>query len=134
MYNETLKYFLRNKQLKFVMAGAVNAIFAFVMSVSLYEILKGYLHIIIIGFLCSIIGITFAFMTYKLFVFKTKGNWLSEYFKCYVVYGSTSVVSVIGLWFLVDILHVKFWISNIILQAICFFLSWVGHNKFTFLR
>lgn len=132
MFSGMLQTLLSKKKLKFAITAAINASFAFFISVSIYEILKNYLHIVIIGFICGIAGITFSFLSYKLFVFKTKGNWVEEYIKCYVVYGATMMLSIIGLWFLVDFLHLKFWITNIILQAVCFCLSWIGHNRFTF--
>lgn len=128
------KALLNEKQLRFAIAAACNASFSFVISVTIYEILKKYLHITIIGVICSILGITFSFLNYKLFVFKTKGNWGKEYFKCYVVYSFTTTLSIIGVWILVDFLHIKFWISNILLQALCFVFSYVGHSRFTFLK
>jgi len=41
--------------------------------------------------LSNMIGITVAFFGYKLFVFRTKGNYLKEYARCVMVYGSAAI-------------------------------------------
>ena len=40
----------------------------------------------------SVVCITVSFVCHKLFVFKTRGNFLKEYFRAFVVYGGTSLV------------------------------------------
>jgi len=41
--------------------------------------------------LSNAIGITVAFFGYKLFVFRTQGNYLKEYIRCCIVYGSAAI-------------------------------------------
>jgi len=41
--------------------------------------------------LSNAIGITVAFFGYKLFVFRTRGNYLKEYIRCCMVYGTAAV-------------------------------------------
>ena len=43
------------------------------------------------------INITVAFLGYKLFVFKTKGNYLREWLRCIAVYSSTFALSLAAL-------------------------------------
>jgi putative flippase GtrA len=43
------------------------------------------------------INITVAFLGYKLFVFKTKGNYIREWLRCIVVYSGTFVLSLVAL-------------------------------------
>jgi putative flippase GtrA len=40
---------------------------------------------IIAGMLASVVNITFSFLTYKRFVFKTKGNYFREWLRCVAV-------------------------------------------------
>ncbi|HXB61735.1 MAG TPA: GtrA family protein [Acidobacteriaceae bacterium] len=54
----------------------------------------GYIYASILS---NAIGITVAFFGYKLFVFRTKGNYLKEYCRCVMVYGSAAIP---GLFFL----------------------------------
>jgi putative flippase GtrA len=37
------------------------------------------------------IGMTMSFFTYKIFVFRTKGRYLSEWLRCFAVYGSAMI-------------------------------------------
>jgi putative flippase GtrA len=47
------------------------------------------------GLLSSIVNITVAFFAYKVFVFKTKGNYLREWVRCFAVYGSSIAIGVV---------------------------------------
>jgi putative flippase GtrA len=44
------------------------------------------------GLISGLLNITFSFLTYKWFVFKTKGNYLREWSRCIVVYGGTMLL------------------------------------------
>jgi putative flippase GtrA len=46
-----------------------------------------YLTVIAASLLCTPLNITVAYFGYKLFVFKTRGNYLMEWLKCFGVYG-----------------------------------------------
>ena len=43
--------------------------------------------------LSTVINISVSYLGYKTFVFKTRGNYLREYFRCYVVYGGVTLVN-----------------------------------------
>ena len=86
----------------------------------------------VIGLLASIVAITIAFLTYRIFVFKSTGSWRAEYFKCYIVYGSVTIINVVGLWLLIDVLGASIWIAPLIITPICFLFSYFSHAKFTF--
>ena len=68
-------------------------------------------YIVIIGAICNVVSISFSFVLYKLFVFRTKGHWLQEYARCYVVYGVSAVLGILAAWVMVDYLDVAFWFS-----------------------
>jgi putative flippase GtrA len=65
-------------------------------------------------------------------VFKTKGNWLAEYLKCYLVYGMASVLSLLLIWGLVDGLGVPFWQAQGLVMIISVAFSYFGHSRFSF--
>jgi len=46
-----------------------------------------YLTVIAASLICTPLNITVAYFGYKIFVFKTRGNYLMEWFKCFGVYG-----------------------------------------------
>jgi len=106
--------------------------FGYVVSLVLYHFLIEYVHIVIVALIAHFFAITMAFLTYKLFVFRTKGNWWKEYFRSYLVYGNTILVSIGMLWLMVDFLGVPFWIAQGLIILVTVILSYIGHSRFTF--
>ena len=116
----------------FLLVGLWNTIFGYSLSLVLYSLLHSYLHILAISLIANILSISMSFITYKIFVFKSKGNWLKEYIRCYIVYGMISLVSMGILWILVDFIKIPFWIAQGLLIPIMILFSYIGHKKFTF--
>ncbi|MGA2005577.1 MAG: GtrA family protein [Terriglobales bacterium] len=87
----------------------------------------------------SLLNITVAYLGYKWFVFKTKGNYLHEWLRCVAVYGSGIVIGLIALPVLVTIIRHKTrfvaqapYIAGAILMAVTVVYSFLGHKKFSF--
>jgi hypothetical protein len=68
----------------------------------------------------------------KIFVFQTKGNWIFEYLRAYVVYGGTAILVIGLLWILVDSLTLPFWIAQGLVIALTVIISYLSHSRFTF--
>lgn len=84
----------------------------------LYYALARWLHIVMIGVIANVICITEAFIVYKLLVFRSRGRWLTEYLRCYVIYGGDALIGIAGLWLLVDVVGVPFWIAQGFLMVV----------------
>jgi putative flippase GtrA len=89
--------------------------------------------------LSSVLNITVAFLGYKWFVFKTKGNYLKEWLRCLAVYSSGIIISLIALPVLVTIIRHKTrffvqapYIAGAILTGAVVIYSFVGHKNFSF--
>lgn len=121
-----------NKKAIYLIAGGWNTIFGYFASLLIYQYYYNSLGIIFVGIVSNVIAISMSFTTYKIFVFKTKGNWWVEYIRCYLVYGFTAILSIIGLWVLVDIFQMQFWLAQLFLLIIAVIISYVGHSRFTF--
>ena len=87
----------------------------------------------------SLLNISVSFLGYKWFVFKTKGNYLSEWVRCVGVYSSGIFFGVLILPVLVvNIRHnTRFvagapYIAGALLTAITAVYSFLGHKKFSF--
>ena len=118
---------------KFLIVGVVNTIFGYVTGLINYFLLNDYIGIITVGILNNIASITFSFLMFKKFVFKTKNtNWFYEYLRSYIVYGVKGIVSILTLWFCVKVLKIDIYISQGIAIFITIFLSYKGHKDFTF--
>jgi len=89
--------------------------------------------------LSSLINITVAFLGYKWFVFKTKGNYLKEWLRCLSVYGGSFLISFIALPGLVFALRRWFgydrgapYLAGAILTGATVFISFFGHKHISF--
>ena len=121
-----------NKKAIYLIAGGWNTFFGYFSSLLIYHFYYETFGIIFVGLISNVIAISMSFTTYKIFVFKTKGNWWAEYIRCYLVYGFTAILGIIGLWVLVDILQMQFWLAQLFLLFIAVIISYVGHSRFTF--
>jgi glycosyltransferase involved in cell wall biosynthesis len=87
----------------------------------------------------SLLNITVAYFGYKFFVFKTKGNYLVEWFRCILVYGSGMLPGLVLLPLLVEGLHYGFhldrsapYIAGALLLGVGTIYSFFGHKHFSF--
>lgn len=87
----------------------------------------------------SLLNITVAYLGYKWFVFRTKGNYLREWMRCVAVYGGGIVVGLIALPLLVLLIrrNTRFdtqapYIAGALLTVFVVLYSFLGHKKFSF--
>ncbi|OGC22182.1 hypothetical protein A3J90_02195 [candidate division WOR-1 bacterium RIFOXYC2_FULL_37_10] len=86
----------------------------------------------ILFFISNIIGITNAYISYKFFVFRTRGNYLKEYLRFYIVYGFSMLFGFFLLPFSVEVLRVSPLIAQGIIIIITILISYIGHKNFSF--
>lgn len=119
-------------KIKYLVVGGWNTIFGYMAFALLYFVFNRYLHINLILIFSYILSITNAYLGYKLFVFKTKGNYLREYFRFYLVYGPILLLNLLFLPVMVRFLK----ISPLLIQGSFVFitvaLSYFGHKNFSF--
>lgn len=119
-------------KIRYLLAGGWNTFFGYIVGLALYYGLEGRIHVVMVGVIANIMAISMAFVTYKLFVFRTKGNWIGEYFRAYLVYGATGIMSVGLLWILVDGIGLPFWVGQGVAIVLTMVVSYVFHARFTF--
>lgn len=124
----------KSDKVRYLLAGAWNTLFGYSLGVGLYLLLAKQLHTSAIALIANILAITMSFLTYKLFVFKTYGNWRSEYLKACVVYSNIAILSILLVWIFVDLFNVNIWISQALTIISTVGISYFGHKKFTFGR
>jgi len=85
------------------------------------------------------VNITFSYLGYKWFVFKTRGNYLREWTRCFVVYGSSMVLGIILLPPVVVLLRWSSgldrsapYIGGAVVMGFGVIYSFLGHKKFSF--
>jgi putative flippase GtrA len=64
-----------------------------------------YLTVVLASILSVPLNITVSYLTYKFFVFRTKGNYLGEWFKCFAVYGTGMIPGLVAVSALTRVLQ-----------------------------
>ena len=123
---------LKDIRVRYFLAGAWNTLFGYGLMVYLYSIFNEKLHIVALAFSSSFIAISMSFITYKLFVYKTKGRWLAEWLRSFIVYGVATLFSIFLLWLFVEIVGINIYTSQALSSILVILGSYFGHQNFTF--
>lgn len=126
-------YIGHQKQVRFLLAGAVNTTVGLAIYPALYLMLHpnglGYIEILIIA---QIICVTFSFASNKYFVFKSKGDLKKEYIKFFSFHGLYFLINLIALPALVKWIKLNPMIAQTIFSILIIVTSYFWHNSVTF--
>ena len=126
---------------RYLAVGACNTIFGYgcfaLFTLLLTPVLSyGY---VAASILANLFSITFAFLGYKWFVFKTKGNYLKEWIRCLGVYAGGMILSAAALPFVVGVIrrqpgHDRSapYIDGAIVLVFSIVFSFFGHRHISF--
>jgi putative flippase GtrA len=127
--------------MRYVLVGGFNTVFGYSVFALFNWLFRGlgtysYLYAAV---LANVIVISVAFLGYKWFVFRTRGNYLVEYIRCFGVYGSSALIGLAGLSILVPILRRVLhqperapYIAGALLTVVTVVFSFVGHKNISF--
>lgn len=120
-------------KLRYLFVGGLNTAVGLAIFPILFFALAAYkLHYVVIFVLSQVASITFAYITNKFAVFKTRGNYIREYSRFLTFYVSYAVFNLVVLAILVE----STGISPVWLQSLCavlvVLLSYVWHSRITF--
>ena len=134
--NKTSTQFVR-----YILVGGFNTLFGFGVFALLNWSFRGlgsfaYMYA---WLLANVLAITAAFLAYKWFVFKTRGNYLIEWIRCFGVYGSGMAFGAVALPVTVTLLRRSMhkpqfapYVAVALLTVVTVILSFVGHKNFSF--
>jgi putative flippase GtrA len=126
---------------RYLVVGAWNTLFGYATYAALTALLTPLIpySYMVASLLSSIVSITVAFLGYKWFVFKTKGNYLREWARCVAVYSGAIAIGLALLPILVGIVRhaTRYqreapYIAGAMLTGVSVVFSFVGHRKFSF--
>ena len=129
--------------LRYILVGGFNTVFGYGVFALLNWTLRGigsysYMYAAV---LANFIAISVAFLGYKWFVFRTEGNYLREWIRCFGVYGGSALIGLVGLPILVPILRHYLqrsegapYIAAAILAGFSALSSFFGHKNFCSVR
>ena len=131
---------------RYILVGVWNTLFAYLLY-SGFVFFYGHflphrylpLTVVIAAVSAKPIGITMSFFCYKHFVFRTQGNYLREWLRCFAVYGVGMLPEIIALPLLTR-LFLTFtlthrpapYLAGAVITVFTATLSYFGHKKFSF--
>jgi putative flippase GtrA len=89
---------------RYLCIGIFNTFFGYISFVVVFTLLNAvlpghllYLTVVFAWMLATPLNITVSYIGYKFFVFRTKGNYLGEWLKCFAVYGAGTIPGLVVL-------------------------------------
>jgi putative flippase GtrA len=126
---------------RYLVVGIWNTAFGYATFALFTFLLEGRMpaSYMVASLLASVINITVAFLGYKWFVFKTRGNYLEEWVRCVMVYSGSIVLGLALLppaVFLVEYLtgnpRAAPYIAGALVMGLQVAGSFIGHSRFSF--
>jgi putative flippase GtrA len=126
---------------RYLLVGAGNTLFGFGCYAALTAILTPHIPhaYILAAALSNLFNITFSYLTYKWFIFRTRGNYVREWMRCVAVYSGASLLAVLVLpviVFLIRHLTPLYasapYLAGAMVAAATAIASFTGHKNFTF--
>ncbi len=125
---------------RYLAVGTWNTLFGYATFAALVFTLEPIAHgYILASIVSSLINITVAFLGYKWFVFKTRGNYLREWARSVAVYSSSIVLGAVTLPILVQALRYGLgsgrsapYIAGALVTGFGVIFNFWGHKSFSF--
>lgn len=120
-------------KVRFILMGIVNTAFGLSVYPTLYYSLARFnLHYLLILLISQAICVTFSYVTNKIYVFKTTGNFVNEYIKFSSFYLLTFLVNMTALPLMVEVLKMSPISGQILFTFFVVVLSFFWHSKISF--
>ena len=132
MIRTALQQAYNSRPIRFIVVGVWNTAFAYISLAFFYYLLSDRMHYLVILAFTAILNITNAYICHKFFVFKTRGNYLKEYFRYYIVYSVPIGMGFIFFPFCIEVLKINFYFTQAILTIVTVFISYFGHKHVSF--
>ncbi|KKR38755.1 MAG: GtrA family protein [Parcubacteria group bacterium GW2011_GWF2_40_10] len=120
------------EKIAYLLVGVWNTIFGYGSFVLLYYLFSLYVHYLFLLVISNILSITNAYVGYKFFVFKTKGDYLKEYIRFYLVYGVAFILNLVLLPVIVEFFKISPVIAQIFVIGLVIITSYFGHKHYSF--
>ena len=129
-----LSRLLARQEVRYLIVGGWNALFGPGCFVFFYWLLHAHVHYMIIFVLTNILAVTVAYVLYKWFVFRTRGNIIREGLRFYSVYGISFLFGLAALPFCVEVLLLNIYLSQLLIVVVTVVCSFFGHKHFSFAK
>jgi len=125
-------YSRHEEKIKYLIVGVWNTLIGYLTFIILFYLFHERFNYLIILVLSNIIGITNSYLSYKFIVFKTRGHFISEYFRFYLIYGAAFLANMILMPFFVEVVGMKPIPAQGVILFFSLVFSYVGHKYYSF--
>jgi putative flippase GtrA len=122
----------RCREARFLMVGGGNTVGGYAISSLVYYLLHRFLPLLFIISICTIINVSVSFVTNKFLVFRTRGNYLTEYLRFYLVSAVPIGLSFVLLPIAIDRLQMNPYVAIAAITGIGVVISYFGHTHISF--
>lgn len=124
----------KDERVAYLATGLFNTAFAFGVFVSLEVAVGDRLHYLVILLITHVVGVLEAFTMYRLFVFKVRGNMGMDLLRFETVNLSALAVNFAMLSLLVELLHVKVILGQMVVMCVVTIGTYLANKHFSFRR
>lgn len=124
----------REQGLRFLLVGAFNTGFGFVLFALLLHLAGHRVHYLVILVAATLVAVLVAFAGYRAFVFRVRGNILRDLGRFSLVYLAALAVNLVALPLLVEACGVPILVAQAIVVAGTVVASFLAHRSFSFRR
>ena len=124
----------REQGLRFLLIGAFNTAFGFVLFALLLHLAGDRVHYLVVLVAATIIAVLVAFAGYRTFVFRVRGNVLRDLGRFSLVYAVALAVNLAALPLLVEVFAAPILLAQAIVVVGTVIASFLAHRSFSFRR
>lgn len=122
----------RNEQARFLLVGAFNTAFGYLVFVLLYLLAGDRLHYLLVAVLAHFLAVAEAFLFHRRLVFRSSGPWLMEFFRYNLSVLGVMLAGLLGLYLLVSGLQLHPLPAQAIVTGLSVIVSYFAHRHFSF--
>lgn len=129
-----LGHWNRHEKLRFLVIGAYNTAFGYLVFTGAYLLLRSHVHYLVILVITHFLSVLNAFIGHKFLTFKAKGHLLADYFRFNLTYLGALIFGLLALPFMVEVCKLHILLSQAILIAINMMGTYFLHKWVSFRR
>ena len=122
----------RREQLLYLVVGAWNTLFGYLVWALLQYLLHDYIYYLFILVLAWFPAVLNAYLGYRTFVFRSKGSVWRELPRFSLVYVGTLCIGLVGLPILLHVLPFSIYVTQALFTAAMVVASYLSHKYFSF--
>ncbi len=128
----SLALWQRNQQARFLLVGAFNTAFGYLVFVVLFLLAGSRLHYLLVAVLAHFLAVIAAFLCHRRFVFRAEGPWFMQFIRYNLSVLGVMLAGLLGLYLLVSLARLHPLPAQAVVTCLSVVVSYVAHRHFTF--